>query len=73
MFLSFANFYRYFIKDVSKIAVPLTDLMKKDTVFQWLPDYNQVFEFLKNTFIKAPVLEQFDTDYEIVLACDTSR
>ena len=71
-FLSFANFYRHFIKDFSRIAVPLTDLTKKDTVFQWSPDCNQAFEFLKDAFIKAPVLGQFDTDYKTVLACDTS-
>ena len=73
MFLDFANFYRHFIKDFSKIAVPLTDLMKKDTTFQWLPDCNQTFEFLKDIFIKTPVLGQFDTDHETVLTCDTSR
>ena len=46
--------------------------MKKDTVFQWSPDCNQAFEFLKDAFIKAPVLGQFDTDHETVLAFDTS-
>jgi hypothetical protein len=30
-FLGFANFYRLFIKNFSKIALPLTTLMKKDT------------------------------------------
>ena len=71
-FLGFANFYRHFIKDFSRIAAPLTGLMKKDTVFQWSPDCNQAFKFLKDTFIKAPVLEQFDMDHKTVLACDTS-
>ena len=71
-FLGFANFYRHFIKDFSRIAAPLTGLTKKDTVFQWLPDCNQAFEFLKDAFIKAPVLGQFDTDHETVLACDAS-
>ena len=71
-FLSFANFYRHFIKDFSRIAVPFTGLTKKDTVFQWLPDCNQAFEFLKNAFIKTPVLGQFDTDHETGLACDAS-
>ena len=73
VFLHFANFYRHFIKDFSRIAVLLIDLTKKDYVFQWIPDCNQAFEFLKDTFIKAPVLGQFDTDHEIVLTCDTSR
>ena len=71
--LKFCKLYRHFIKDFSRIAVPLTDLTKKDIVFQWSPDCNQALKFLKNTFIKAPVLEQFDTDHKTVLACDTSR
>jgi hypothetical protein len=29
-FLGFANFYRQFIKDYSKVAAPLTNLTKKD-------------------------------------------
>ena len=34
VFLDFVNFYRHFIKDVSKIATLLTDLTKKNIVFQ---------------------------------------
>ena len=32
-FLGFANFYRQFIKDYSKVAAPLTKLTKKDKEF----------------------------------------
>ena len=34
-FLGFANFNRQFIKDYSKKALPLTELMKKETGFHW--------------------------------------
>ena len=34
-FLGFANFYRRFIQDFSKIARPLNDLTKKNTPFEW--------------------------------------
>jgi hypothetical protein len=32
-FIGFANFYRCFIKDFSKICCPLHDLSKKDVLF----------------------------------------
>ncbi len=34
-FLGFYNFYQRFIKDFSKLAKPLTSLIKKDTLFDW--------------------------------------
>jgi hypothetical protein len=34
-FLSFANYYRCFIKQYTDIAKPLMDLTKKDTPFVW--------------------------------------
>jgi hypothetical protein len=34
-FIGFANFYRRFIKDFSRIVSPLYRLVKKDTVFEW--------------------------------------
>ena len=34
-FLGFANFYWRFIKDYSKEAEPLTQMTRKDTVFEW--------------------------------------
>ena len=33
MFLGHAGFYRRFIKDFAKIAIPLTNLFEKDTPF----------------------------------------
>ena len=71
-FLGFANFYRHFIKDFSKIAAPLTGLTKKDAVFQWTPESDKAFHLLKRAFVMAPVLGQFDADRETVLARDTS-
>jgi hypothetical protein len=34
-FLEFANYYRVFIPDYSKVAVPLTMLTGKNTRFTW--------------------------------------
>src|SRR6202050_3932989 len=37
VFLGLANFYRRFIKNFSKVASPITTLLKKDRRFQWTP------------------------------------
>src|SRR5262249_37535312 len=49
-FLGFANFYRCFIKDFSKIAAPITDLVQKTGSFFWSPRAEQAFEDLKRAF-----------------------
>jgi len=36
IFINFANFYRWFIKDFSKICTPITETLKGDkTKFHW--------------------------------------
>ena len=71
-FLGFANFYRRFIKDFSRITAPLYRLTKKDVAFNWSKDACKAFEWLKQAFIEAPILAQFDPDHETVLETDSS-
>ena len=71
-FLGFANFYRRFIKDFSKIAAPLTELTKKDQAFNWTDSASKAFEELKKRFCEEPVLAQFDPGKHIVLETDAS-
>jgi hypothetical protein len=55
-FLGFANFYRRFIKSYSKVAAPLTQLLRKDVKFEWNDKANQAFQTLKTAFTTAPVI-----------------
>jgi hypothetical protein len=48
VFLGFANYYRRFIWQFSKIVQPLTSLLRKDITFNWTPACNAAFEDLKN-------------------------
>jgi hypothetical protein len=55
-FVGFANFYRCFIKDFSKIIRPLHDLTKKDVPFSWGTTQKLAFETLKKSFVSKPIL-----------------
>ena len=55
-FIGFANFYRRFIKDFSKICRPLHDLTKKDVPFVWGEKQQKAFDTLKTAFTTEPVL-----------------
>ena len=46
-FLRFSRYYRRFVKDFSKIAMPMTNLMKKDDRFNWNEDIEKAFQTLK--------------------------
>ncbi|KAI1003433.1 hypothetical protein K3495_g4771 [Podosphaera aphanis] len=71
-FLGFANFYRRFIKDYSKIASPLFALTRKDSPFLWTLACQSAFYFFKTAFISEPILRHFDPLLETVLETDAS-
>jgi RNase H-like domain found in reverse transcriptase/Reverse transcriptase (RNA-dependent DNA polymerase) len=55
-FLGLASYYRKFIKDFSKRAKPLNQLLQKDEPFDWKAEQQQAFEWLKHQLITAPIL-----------------
>jgi len=71
-FLGFANFYRRFIKNYSKVAEPLTRLTRKGQLFCWKDEHQEAFDALKTSFTTAPILRRFDHDRDIVLETDAS-
>ena len=46
-FLGLAGYYRCFIENFSKIAKPMTNLLKKTNEFEWTPECEQSFQTLK--------------------------
>ena len=55
-FLGLAGYYRRFMKDFSKIAVPLTRLTQKNVKFIWTDRCEEHFQLLKDLLTSAPVL-----------------
>jgi hypothetical protein len=71
-FLAFANFYRRFIKDYSKITLPLTRLTRKDTPWKWDDKAQEAFETLKAAITTEPILKHYDQEQPITLETDAS-
>nr|ABA95128.1 retrotransposon protein, putative, Ty3-gypsy subclass [Oryza sativa Japonica Group] len=72
-FLGLAGYYRRFIENFSKIAKPMTQLLKKDEKFKWSAECNQSFEELKKKLVSAPVLILPDQTKDFQVYCDASR
>ncbi|GJV33841.1 reverse transcriptase domain-containing protein [Tanacetum coccineum] len=71
-FLGHAGFYRRFIQDFSKIARPMTHLLKKETPFIFLKDCIEAFNILKKKLTEAPILVAPDWDLPFEIMCDAS-
>ncbi|XP_048228975.1 uncharacterized protein LOC125369802 [Ricinus communis] len=71
-FLRHAGFYRRFIKDFSKIARPLTQLLVKDLPFVFDDDCLAAFELLKEKLTTAPIMVSPDWELPFELMCDAN-
>ena len=74
MFLGLANFYCRFIKGFSKIALPITKLLKKENApkFRWTTEGQNIFIKLRTAFTMAPVLQHFNPNLPTFLEADAS-
>ena len=87
-FLGLASYYRRFIKDFSKIAKPLNDLMKGidyekgikqknqnkwiDITKEWKEKQEESFQILKEKLCTTPILAYPDFEKEFILYTDAS-
>lgn len=68
-FLGFANFYRRFIKNYSRMEAPLTRLISTSAQFIWT---ESAFTKLKELFASVPVLIQPDPSLQFIVEVDAS-
>ncbi len=71
--MGLAGYYRRFVKDFSKIARPMTNLMKKDKKFEWSKECELAFQTLKERLTTAPVLILPDRTLEYLVYSDASK
>ncbi|KAI3814357.1 hypothetical protein L1987_19110 [Smallanthus sonchifolius] len=72
-FLGLAGYYRRFISNFSKIAVPLTALTHKGKPYEWGPKQEEAFQTLKQKLCNAPILTLPDGNDDLVVYCDASN
>jgi hypothetical protein len=71
-FLGLAGYYRRFIPDFSRIAKPMTKLLKKGVKFVWSEACEKAFHTLRQHLTSAPMLVQPDNSKPFEVFCDAS-
>ncbi|GFT10986.1 retrovirus-related Pol polyprotein from transposon 17.6 [Trichonephila clavipes] len=71
-FLWCCNFYRRYIKKFAKRALPLTNLLRKDTTFEWTSETQEAFDDIKKAILNPPVLALPDQNAELQITTDAS-
>nr|GEX02588.1 putative reverse transcriptase domain-containing protein [Tanacetum cinerariifolium] len=55
-FLGLAGYYLRFVEGFSRLALPLTQLMRKGEKFVWMDEHEESFQELKQRLVSAPIL-----------------
>ncbi len=71
-FLGHARFYKHFIKDFSKIAKPLSNLLCHDVPFLYDKDYVDAFYRLKKVLTSAPIMQPPKWNLPFEIMCNAS-
>ena len=71
-FLGLTGFYRAFIRSYGALALPITQLLRKEQDFKWGPEQQEAFQRLKDAITTQPVLAMPDPEQQFELETDAS-
>ena len=71
-FLGMVGYYRRFVSQFGLLCKPLTNLLKKGTLFVWTSETEAAFQALKKALISAPVLALPDFNLPFIIETDAS-
>src|ERR1044072_2929072 len=69
--LGLFQYYKNFVKNFARIAAPIYLALKKDQ-FQWGPEQDRTFNYLKKAMTETPILAHLNYDKEFILYTDAS-
>lgn len=72
-FVGTASWYRRFVPEFSSVLAPILNLTKKNVKFNWTPDCQKSFIFLKECLVTAPILTAPDFERMFYLQTDASN
>jgi hypothetical protein len=72
-FLGLVGYYRKFVKNFGIISRPLTDLLKKHSLFCWTEEHEVAFQTLKLTLMNTPVLALQDFSNTFCIETNSSE
>lgn len=72
-FLGLTGFYRRFIPQYAKTALPLTNLTKESNPFAWTHVEQEAFDQLKQSLVREPCLKLPDFDRPFAICTDASK
>ena len=72
-FLGISGYYRRFIEDYAKLEKPLSNLLKKDTKWEWGRSQRKNFRKIRRYLCNKPVLQYTDFNKPIELTTDASE
>nr|GFB92651.1 putative reverse transcriptase domain-containing protein [Tanacetum cinerariifolium] len=72
-FLGLAGYYRIFVEGFSRLALPLTKLIRKGEKFVWDEEREKSFEELKKRLVSAPILTLLSGSSGFQIYSDASK